>query len=83
MLYSETVLKWQNNFFSCQNNNCKANNQAVACSLVVQASIKKSKLCQKSAINKADFASSLGNTKATLSFENPNWKISPAVWNSA
>ena len=44
--------------FCCQNS-CKANNQTVACSLVVQVSIKTSKLCQESAIkyssiNKAD-----------------------------
>ena len=45
--------------FCCQNNSYKANNQTVACSLVVQVSVKTSKLCQESAIkyssiNKAD-----------------------------
>ena len=73
MLYWGTVLmiKWKNNVFSCQNNNCKADNQIVALFIGCTVSIKTSKLCQKSAankmystINKADFASSLGNTKA-------------------
>ena len=79
MLYSGTVLNWQNNIFSVKTTTTRLTIKLlVACSVVVQVSIKTSKLCQKSVIKystinslRADFASSFGNTNCDLKLQNP------------